>query len=120
MLLASLCAVADAAQGGATPPNSPSLRPALLGGHTVRLDAQGHLLPWISWSTALEREMHFYQQCPAAHGYPLFVSETFLDGNWTPDPARPDTIPATQNGLGVISYLKMYARTHEPAYLDER
>jgi hypothetical protein len=86
--------------------------------HTLRFDASGRLLPWISWSTALEREMRFYQRCPSAHGYPLFVTETFLDGSWSPDPKRRDTIPATQNGLGIVSYLKMYARTHERAYLE--
>ena len=52
--------------------------------------------------------MHFYQQCPADHGYPRFVSVTFLDGNWNPQPDRTDTIPATQNGMGILSYLKFY------------
>lgn len=65
-------------------------------------------MPWIAWNTALDREMHFYQQCPAEHGYPRFVSVTFLDGNWAPLPAHLDIIPATQDGMGILSYLKFY------------
>jgi len=30
-----------------TPQTSPSV---VLGGHTARFDAQGHLLPWIAWN----------------------------------------------------------------------
>jgi hypothetical protein len=52
--------------------------------------------------------MNFYQQCPLDHGYPRFVLATFLDGNWNPFPDRTDTIPATQNGMGIISYLKFH------------
>jgi hypothetical protein len=33
---------------------------------------------------------------------------TFVDGNYQPDPRRSDFIPATQNGMGIISYLKYY------------
>jgi hypothetical protein len=63
--------------------------------------------------------MNFYRQCPAYGGYPLFVLATFLDGNWTPLPDRTDTIPATQNGMGIISYLKFHELRgkQEPAYL---
>jgi len=75
--------------------------------HEARFDRQGRLLPWIAWNTALEREMQFYQQCPAEHGYPRFVSVTFLDGEWKPV-GRTDTIPATQDGMGILSYLKFY------------
>ena len=90
-----------------------------IAGHVVRIDAAGHLLPWTSWTTALDRELRFYATSPLEHGYPRFVVETFLDGDWTPDPARHDTIPATQNGMGIVSYLKLHAlrgRT-EPGYL---
>jgi hypothetical protein len=80
-----------------------------IAGHRARFDAAGRLLPWTSWSAALEREMHFYQQCPSDHGYPRFVTETFLESDWKPDPARHDTVPATQNGMGILSYLKLYA-----------
>ena len=52
--------------------------------------------------------MNFYQQCPAEHGYPQFVLATFLDAGWNPMPDRTDTIPATQNGMGILSYLKFH------------
>jgi len=52
--------------------------------------------------------MDFYQQCPIDHGYPRFVYATFLDGDWTPTPDRTDAIPATQNGMGILSYLKFH------------
>jgi hypothetical protein len=53
--------------------------------------------------------MNFYRQCPTDHGYPLFVCETFLDGSWIPSAARTDIIPSTQNGMGILSYLKFRA-----------
>jgi hypothetical protein len=117
--LALLGAVLGSAGGepAQTPPAAPTPEPPRIADHVLRFDSTGHLLPWISWTTALEREMRFYQQCPSVHGYPLFVSETFLDGSWSSDPGRRDTIPATQNGLGIVSYLEMHARTHERAYL---
>jgi hypothetical protein len=79
-----------------------------IAGHTVRFDAQGVIQPWTSWNDALRREMDFYQHCPMDHGYPRFVLATFLDENWTPIPDRTDTIPSTQNGMGILSYLKYY------------
>ena len=92
----------------------------MIAGHVAHFDAAGHLLPWISWTTALEREMLFYQQCPTDHGYPRFVSETFLEGDWSLVPDRRDTIPATQNGMGILSYLKLYALRdgRDAIYLD--
>jgi hypothetical protein len=66
------------------------------------------LQPWTSWNDALDREMNFYQQCPAERGYPRFVLATFLDGDWIPTSNRTDTIPATQNGMGILSYLKFH------------
>jgi hypothetical protein len=53
--------------------------------------------------------MQWYLQCPITHGYPNFVWMTFMDGHYQPDPRRSDFIPATQNGMGIISYLKYYA-----------
>ena len=53
--------------------------------------------------------MDFYRTCPLDHGYPRFASETFLDAHWEPAGGRDDIIPATQNGLGIISYLKYAA-----------
>jgi hypothetical protein len=75
----------------------------------VSFDPLGHLLPWTSWRRALNLEMNYYQHCPLDHGYPRFVCETFLDADWTPSSQRSDTIPATQNGMGILSYLKFYA-----------
>jgi len=89
-------------------PNRPIDPPAVIAGHPVRVDATGQLRAWTSWIEALDLEMKFYRQCPADHGYPRFVYVTFLDGNWTPSPDRTDTIPATQNGMGILSYLKYY------------
>ncbi len=83
-------------------------QPVVIAGHKLQFDAQGSLLPWTSWNTALDLEMDFYQQCPAQHGYPRFVFTTFLDGSWNPMPDRTDSIPATQNGMGIISYLKFF------------
>ena len=65
-------------------------------------------MPWTSWNEALDLEMNFYQECPTDRGYPRFVLATFLDGQWTPIPERLDTIPATQNGMGILSYLKFH------------
>jgi len=81
-------------------------RPGSLAGHRLVFDAAGRLRPWTSWNTALDLEMSFYRQCPADHGYPRFVQATFLDCDWVPMPDRTDTIPATQNGMGILSYLK--------------
>jgi hypothetical protein len=79
----------------------------IIAGHRAKLDSAGHLLPWISWRTALDREMHFYESAPFERRYPIFITTTFLDGEWKPTD-RNDTIPATQNGMGIISYLKFY------------
>ena len=81
----------------------------VIAGHLLAFDTGGHLLPWTSWRRALDLEMDYYRTCPLDHGYPRFASETFLDGAWTPSSARDDIIPATQNGLGIISYLKYAA-----------
>ena len=93
--------------------------PLSVAGHVLRYDREGLLLPWTSWSRALDLEMNFYRQCPADHGYPRFACETFLDGNWTPMASRTDIIPATQNGMGILSYLKFHALHggQQPAWL---
>jgi hypothetical protein len=83
-------------------------QPVIIAGHSAKFDSLGRLMPWTSWTTALDLEMQFYRQCPADHGYPRFVYATFLDGSWTPHPDRTDTIPATQNGMGILSYLKFH------------
>jgi hypothetical protein len=91
-----------------------------IAGHAAVLDGDGRLLPWTSWSEALDLEMKFYQSCPRDHGYPRFACETFLDADWIPSTARTDIIPTTQNGMGIISYLKYYEwrGKREPEYLS--
>ncbi len=88
--------------------HTPSPKPIVIAGHEAKFDSERHLLPWIPWNIALDREMRFYENAPADHGYPIFVTTTFLDASWHPLPDRKDTIPATQNGMGIISYLKFY------------
>lgn len=101
------------------PARAPAQEPVMLAGHLARFDAQGHLLPWTSWRDALQREMRFYQGAPKDHGYPRFVTQTFLEADWSPDPGRHDTIPAMQDGMGIISYLQYYQwrGRREPQYL---
>jgi hypothetical protein len=101
-------------------PNRRTLPSRFIAGHAVTVDSLGLLTPWTSWTDALDREMDFYQQCPTEHGYPRFVYATFLDGDWTPSPNRTDTIPATQNGMGILSYLKFYELRgkRDPRYLN--
>ncbi|MGO9995770.1 MAG: hypothetical protein ACLPTF_25110 [Steroidobacteraceae bacterium] len=91
----------------------------MLAGHAVVVDAAGRLMPWISWGIALDREMDFYQQCPLDHGYPRFAHVTFLDGDWNPAPDRTDTIPATQIGMAILSYLSYheFRGKRNPAFL---
>jgi hypothetical protein len=81
---------------------------ASIAGHELQFESSGVLKAWIGWREMLARVMNFYQSCPSDHGYPRFVCETFLDADWNPNPSRTDIIPATQNGLGILSYLKYY------------
>jgi hypothetical protein len=48
------------------------------------------------------------------------VLATFLDGDWIPQPDRTDTIPSTQNGMGILSYLKFheFCGSPESVYLN--
>ena len=80
----------------------------VIAGHLARYDADNRLLPWTSWNEALDREMRVYQRCAVDHGYPQFVVATFLDGQCAPLPERSDNVPATQDGMGIISYLKYF------------
>jgi hypothetical protein len=82
-----------------------------LGNHKAVYDATGVLAPWTSWNDALQREVGWYSRCPVEHGYPRFVTVTFLDGNYQPIEGKPSFIPATQDGMGIISYLKYYEYT---------
>lgn len=82
-----------------------------IGNHQAVFDSQGLLQPWTSWRNALHLEVNWYLNCPVEHGYPRFVYTTFMDGNYEPEPNRPSFIPAMQDGMGIISYLKYYAFT---------
>ncbi len=79
-----------------------------IGNHYAVYDSQGTLQPWTSWTDALKREVDWYLKCPVENGYPRFVYMTFMDGNYQAIQNRPSFIPATQNGMGIISYLKYY------------
>jgi hypothetical protein len=101
------------------PPDRQTRHPAIAG-HEARFDAEGRLAPWTSWNAALDLEMNFYQGCPSDRGYPRFAFVTFLDANWDPIAERTDTIPATQIGMGILSYLKFYELRgkRDAGYLD--
>jgi hypothetical protein len=88
-----------------------------IAGHDAVFDEEGRLAPWTSWSRALDLEMRFYQSCPKDRGYPRFGYVTFLDASWTPHPNRTDTIPATQSGMGILSYLKYATLSRDSRYL---
>lgn len=80
-----------------------------IGNHAAVYDGRGLLQPWTSWGDAIDREVNWYLKCPVEHGYPRFVYVTFMDGNYKAIADRPSFIPAMQNGMGIISYLKYYA-----------
>jgi hypothetical protein len=85
----------------------------VIGNHRAVYDVNGILQPWTSWSDALAREVNWYLKCPVEQGYPRFVSVTFMDGDYKPIENRPSFIPAMQNGMGIISYLKYYTFTEK-------
>ena len=85
----------------------------VIGNHPAVYNAEGILLPWTTWTDALTREMNWYFACPFENGYPRFVVMTFVDGNYGAIAPRQDFIPAMQNGMGIISYLKYDAWTRK-------
>lgn len=100
-------AMASAAARPARKPDPPEPS-GWIGNHKAVYDKNGVLLPWTSWGEVIDREMEWYQKCPLEHGYPRFVVMTFMDGDYNPIERRKDFIPAMQNGMGIISYLKYY------------
>jgi hypothetical protein len=76
--------------------------------HKARYDKNGILLSWTSWKDALQREMNWYLNSPLVKGYPAFTVYTFMDGEYKLFRDWATLIPATQNGMGIISYLKYY------------
>jgi glycerophosphoryl diester phosphodiesterase len=84
--------------------------PSQIGWHNAVYDdnkKDPKLAPWTTWNDALEREMDWYLKAPLNdHGYPSYVYITFMDEDY--QSYRNDCIPATQNGMGIISYLKYW------------
>ncbi len=90
-----------------TPALPRAAQPARVGFHEAIYDAGGRLLPWTTWEDAVEREMAWYLNCPlGTKGYPVFVYATFMDDLYRP--TKSEIIPATQNGMGILSYLKYW------------
>jgi hypothetical protein len=79
-----------------------------IGNHPAVYDQHGVLQPWTPWGNAIDREVNWYLKCPVEHGYPRFAYLTFMDGNFQAISNRTSFIPATQDGMGIISYLKYY------------
>ena len=96
--------------------------PTKIGWHKAQYDGNlknPKLIPWTTWDDALDREMKWYLNAPInKQGYPAFVHITFMDENYKA--YRPDFIPATQNGMGIISYLKYwkYKNKSNPKVLE--
>ena len=89
----------------------PTSKPQQIGFHKAIYDADGKLLPWTTWEDAIAREMAWYANCPSGpSGYPVFVYSTFMDGEYRP--TNTEVIPAMQNGMGILSYLKYWEYNH--------
>jgi glycerophosphoryl diester phosphodiesterase len=84
--------------------------PSKIGWHDAIYDENTKdpkLTPWTTWDNALEREMDWFLKAPINdHGYPSWVCFTFMNEHY--QPYRNDFIPATQDGMGIISYLKYW------------
>ena len=84
--------------------------PSKIGWHDAIYDEnikEPKLTPWTTWDNALEREMDWFLKAPINdHGYPSWVCFTFMNEHY--QPYRNDFIPATQDGMGIISYLKYW------------
>ena len=99
LLLLPLLQLAPAAENqSASEPSS-----FKIGNHYAVYDSKDILQPWTSWTDALRREVNWYLKCPVENDYPRFVYMTFMDGNYQPIDKRPSFIPATQDGMGIIS-----------------
>lgn len=94
--------------------------PLILGHHAAQYTRDGFLKPWASWTDALAREMEWYRHCPLDHGYPLFTTVTFMDAHYGVIKDRSDSIPAMQNGMGILSYLEYDEFTHhkDPSWVE--
>ncbi len=84
--------------------------PARIGFHDAVHDEAGRLLPWTSWDDVLTREVEWYLRCPDGEkGYPVYFHATFMNGSY--QAYRTDFIPATQVGMGILSYVKYWRYT---------
>ncbi|AKU94696.1 hypothetical protein AKJ09_01360 [Labilithrix luteola] len=80
---------------------------SVVGHHAAKFVGRGFLLPWTTWNDALAREVTWHATtCPEVKGYPIFASTTHFDGNC--QMTKDDTIPATQNSMGILSYLSYW------------
>lgn len=102
--------------------SSHNYMPGKIGWHAPIYDdnpKEPKLTPWTTWDDAIEREMNWYLKAPInEYGYPSYVYITFMNENY--QAYRNDFIPATQNGMGIISYLKYreYKGKSDPRVLD--
>jgi hypothetical protein len=64
-----------------------------LANHQMVFDPNGILQPWSSWRDILAREVEWYLKSPVEHGYPRFVTMTFMDGDYRPIEKRPPLSP---------------------------
>jgi hypothetical protein len=112
VLAALLCTSAHAQQPAQDLPKK-------IGFHEAVYDTDGKLLPWTPWEDAIGLEMEWYLKCPVNdRGYPNFVVMTFMDDKY--QVSRLDSIPATQNGTAIMSYLKWweFKGKSDPRILD--
>jgi len=86
-----------------------ALAAPMIGNHAAVYDASGMLQSWSSWNDIIDREVNWYSRCPVEHDYPRFVYLTFMDGHYQATTNANSFIPAMQDGMGVLSYLKYYA-----------
>ena len=109
----SVLAAASAACAAAAP--LPCGAPTVLGFYAPRCDAAGLLLPPLAGGVqeAVDRSAAYYaaapRDLPLSHAFQPFVWATFMSGT---DylPTSFDIIAGMQDGMGLVGYLKLYAR----------
>jgi len=111
---AALASLSAAAPASAT---LPCAAPTILGFFAPRCDAAGLLLPPLPFAggvqEAVDRSVAYYaaapRDLPDSHGFQPFVWATFMSGVGYL-PTSLDIIAGVQDGMGLIGYLKLYAR----------
>lgn len=78
-----------------------------IGFYNGTFDSSGNILPHVAPLRAASLLVRFYQTaCPLGrHGYPVFVTSTFLDADCR-DRDNPQIIPGTHLGMGILSFLQ--------------